>query len=111
MKRLLVTLAAAAAATVLAGSAFADVIDGMWCNKDGLSLTIDGPSIITPGGNRITGQYGRHSFLYTVPANEKGAGGPMNLILLNEETVNLWLGSGLPEPAAVEVWRRCKPVA
>jgi hypothetical protein len=112
MKRVLITAAAAAAALVaLAAPAFADVIDGIWCSKEGRSLSIDGPSIITPGGNKITGNYGRHAFDYKVPANEPGAGSSVTMILVNEETVNLWMGSGLPEPASVQVWLRCKPVA
>ena len=110
MRRVLISATAGAVFFSLAAPASADVIDGIWCYSD-KSLSIDGPTIITPGGNKITGNYNRHSFDYKVPANEPGAGSNVNMILLNEETVNLWLGSGLPEPAAVQVWRRCKPVA
>ncbi len=48
--------------------AFADVIDGNWCQADGRHLEIDGSTITTPGGNTIQGDYGRHTFTYTVPA-------------------------------------------
>jgi hypothetical protein len=112
MKRALISAAAVGTTVFLfAAPAFADVIDGIWCSKEGRSLSIDGPNIITPAGNKITGNYNRHAFDYKVPASEPGAGSTVTMILVNEETVNLWMGSGLPEPASVQVWLRCKPVA
>src|SRR5262245_30769686 len=93
-----------------AAPAFADVIDGIWCYSEGKHLAIDGPSIITPGGNKISGDYTRHSFFYTVPANEPNAGSPITMLLVNETTVNLWVGSA-QQAGNAQVWRRCQPVA
>ena len=84
-------------------AARADRIDGHWCAVDGRLLTIDGPSIVTPGGNRIPGDYGRHTFIYIIPAGEPGAGGDVQMRQLNDETIHiLWPGA-----ADVEVWNRC----
>jgi hypothetical protein len=110
MKRVLISLAAAAAAIAFAAPALADVIDGTWCYKE-QSLSIDGPNIVTPGRNAITGNYGRHSFDYTTPVNEREAGAIVHMILLNENTVNRWVGAAYPEPGTVQVWLRCAPVA
>ena len=110
MKRVLISLAATAAIVTFAVPAFADVIDGTWCYKD-LSLSIDGPQIITPGRSATTGNYQRHSFDYTTPANERDAGAIVHMILLNENTVNLWVGAAYPESGTVQVWLRCAPVA
>ena len=83
----------------------ADAIDGQWCL--GVShFEISGPSIRTPGGNAITGNYDRHGFTYVVPANEEGAGTQIVMVLLNEETVRLTRGTSSPE-----TWKRCKPVS
>ena len=68
------TLISAFALMLLAGPALADAIDGNWCHSDGRRFTIRGPEIVTPGGKHMEGNYGRHSFSYTVPAPEPGAG-------------------------------------
>ena len=90
-----------------AGLAHADAIDGQWC-LGARHFAIDGPSILTPGGNQVQGSYTRHRFAYTVPANEPGAGGEIDMVLLNEETVEL---SRKGQSSAPEVWRRCKPTS
>jgi hypothetical protein len=59
----------------LAGPALADALDGDWCFTDGRNLNIQGPAIITPGGTSTTGDYARHTFRYTVPDGDPGAGG------------------------------------
>ncbi len=92
----------------LGSAALADVIDGDWCQADGRHLQIDGPTIVTPAGNTIQGTYSRHSFSYTVPASEPAAGTTVYMRLLNETTVNLWMGTASGEP---EVWKRCTPIA
>ena len=87
---------------VVATPARADRIDGEWC--DGARhFVINGPSIVTPGGNRIEGSYGRHDFSYTIPASEPGAGGKVEMRLINDDNANVVYGA---EPA--KVWRRCK---
>ncbi len=42
----------AAALCLSVGAARADAIDGDWCQADGRHMTIRGPEITTPGGNR-----------------------------------------------------------
>ena len=84
----------------------ADSIDGDWC-LGANHFTIEGPSITTPGGNKITGDYSRHGFAYVVPANEPGAGGQTTMSLLSEEAVNVTRAG----TTAAEVWRRCKPTS
>jgi hypothetical protein len=87
------------------GVARADVIDGAWCRDPGQRLTIDGPSIVTPGGTATRGAYSRHFFSYVVPAGEAGAGGTVEMRLLNEDTMQRRTGPAAP----IETWRRCSP--
>jgi hypothetical protein len=101
--------AAAAAAALILGwgaTARADAIDGDWCHA-AQNLHIRGPDIRTPGGNQIKGDYDRHGFRYTVPANEPDAGTPVVMILNSEEQMTLTRKSS-PVP---ETWRRCKPIS
>ena len=56
------------------GAARADAIDGDWCRSDGKRMTIRGPAIVTPGGQKTNGNYSRHYFSYEIPAGEVGAG-------------------------------------
>jgi hypothetical protein len=100
-------LLAVAALSLLPRGARADAIDGEWC-LGASHFAIDGPSILTPGGNRITGNYSRHGFHYVVPANEPGAGGEIDMVLLNEETVRLTRKGQASPP---EIWKRCKPTS
>lgn len=93
----------AAAVVLTASAAHADAIDGSWCNSS-RHLAIEGPSILTPGGKQITGDYDRHGFIYSVPPGEDGAGARVFMILLDEDTMELRAGS---EQAAPETWRRC----
>ncbi len=94
-------LGASLALTISA--ARADAIDGDWCHPDGRRLSIDGASIVTPGGKRMTGNYGRHDFSYVVPAPEPSAGQNIAMQLLSEEAMNLRVGAGAPQ-----LWQRCK---
>jgi hypothetical protein len=88
-----------------APSAWADVIDGHWCFTDGKRISIQGPSIITPAGSHIQGDYSRHFFSYVVPPADPGAGQTVSMALINEDTVQLRIGATTPE----EVWHRCGP--
>lgn len=97
----------AAAGLALPGSAQADSIDGAWCFTDGRYLEINGPRIRTPAGRRIAGDYGRHDFAYTVPAGEPGAGQVVNMVLLDEYTVQFRQGD--PGRAPVRILKRCNP--
>ena len=98
---------AAGALCVAFSSARADAIDGQWCLGSS-HFAIEGPNILTPGGNRIQGNYSRHGFVYVVPTNEPGAGSQIDMVLLNEETVQL---TRQGQASAPEIWRRCKPTS
>jgi hypothetical protein len=90
---------------VAAGAARADVIDGDWCHAQDGHFAIKGPEIVTPGGHKLQGSYTRHSFAYTVPAPEPGAGEEVAMTLVNENTVHL----RRPPTAPIQVWVRCAP--
>lgn len=87
-----------------AAPARADAIDGDWCSGDGRQISIQGPSIVTPGGTRMQGSYTRHSFDYTIPANEPQAGQPVEMRLLGETRVQVHIG---PPERAPAIWNRC----
>jgi hypothetical protein len=88
----------------VAAPAVADRIDGEWCFSS-QSLQIEGPSIRTPGGSQIKGDYSRHAFSYVVPSPEPEAGAEIAMQLLSEELMTLSRKRGdKPE----ETWRRCK---
>jgi hypothetical protein len=94
-----------------AGHAFADVIDGDWCEADGRHMSIRGPSIVTPGGKQVNGLYSRHSFSYTVPDSEAAAGTAIYMRLINPDTIDLWTGAQVAASAPAEVWSRCTPIS
>ena len=100
----------AAVFTVAALPAAADAIDGKWC-FEGKRLEITGPTIVTPGGNRIQGDYGRHYFTYIVPAGEEGAGRTVDMDQLGEYDMRLWPTGRPADPAAggAQHWKRCAP--
>lgn len=105
-RRTLVFLVGFTGLAAMASPSHADAIDGQWCLASS-HFAIEGPTILTPGGNRITGNYTRHGFTYVVPANEPGAGSEIVMALVNEETVQLTrTGASAPE-----TWRRCKPIS
>jgi hypothetical protein len=97
------TIPLALAAALVANAAFADVIDGAWCHDKGGRMIIAGPSIVTPAGTRTEGDYTRHSFSYVVPSGDPGAGGTIQMMLLNEETVRVHDSGG------EQTWHRCGP--
>ncbi len=84
----------------------ADAIDGSWCFGTRY-LEIQGPSITTPAGSKLVGDYSRHSFRYVVPAPEADAGSEVSMQLFSEELMQL-TRKGAAEP---EAWRRCKPIS
>ena len=102
--------ATAAAAFVLvlgAVSAHADAIDGDWCSADGRHLRIDGPSIQTPSGARISGDYHRHGFHYVGPTGDPEDGQDIRIVQRSEEEMSLSRKTGADEGPA-ETWRRCE---
>ena len=91
-------------------SAHADSIDGDWCSEDGRSLTIDGQDIRTPSGERVTGEYGRHSFRYIGPIGGPEEAHDVRMLLWSEDDMRIErIVDGAKQP--VEMWRRCKPIA
>lgn len=93
----------ASTALLLAHPAAADSIDGHWCTDSGMRLSISGPSIVTPGGARMQGEYGRHDFAYDAPPGEPGGGGRVVMRLRGEDLMQV-------EAAGLDpLWRRCGP--
>ena len=87
--------------------ALADAIDGDWCSTtQARQLRIDGPNITTPGGQKTTGEYTRHTFTFVVPEGEPGTGETIAMQQLNEEEVQVSVNGGAPE-----VWRRCELIS
>ena len=109
MKRLSMGVVVAIAGLVWAGTAAnADAIDGSWCHPDGRRLSIRGPEIVTPGNSRISGNYDRHHFTYTVPASEPAAGQTIYMVLLSEYLMHSRIGA--PDAnIKPDVWNRCAP--
>jgi hypothetical protein len=105
----LLIIPATALVLLAPGAAKADALDGEWC-RDALSLTIQGPNILTPGGTRMTGDYRRHQFMYVIPPGEAEAGGRVEMTQLNDEEMDLRVtpSSASAAPGAWERWRRCK---
>jgi hypothetical protein len=97
-------LVGACLSTFLAGPAWADAIDGTWCQADGRIMEIKGPAVTTPGGTETIGNYSRHSFSYEVPDGETPAGAIVRMVLVNEDIVHLKVGEDAGE---AEVWQRC----
>lgn len=97
------------AVLLMPSTARADAIDGDWCfGAD--HMHIEGSAILTPGRNKITGEYNRYRFAYVVPANEPGAGGQVRMVMIRgTETVEVDRPGG--DPAKPEVWKRCKPIS
>lgn len=92
------------ATAALPHPARADAIDGAWCHEKGRRMVITGPNILTPGGTRAQGDYGRHDFAYTVPAGEPGTGTRIQMVLMGETRVRVQEGDAAPV-----VWERCGP--
>jgi hypothetical protein len=88
----------------MATPARADVIDGDWCRADGKQMTIRGPQIVTPGGQKTQGDYDRHSFVYVIPVGEPGAGDSVSIILRGDY---LALSRQGGPDAPLQEWKRC----
>jgi hypothetical protein len=90
--------------------AMADVIDGNWCYSDGRHFSIRGPDIVTPGGTSAKGTWSRHAFSYQIPHAEADAGQTIYMLLQDQDTVALAVGTQpiVADPASVQIWHRCK---
>lgn len=100
------TAIVAAAVLISSSPARADRIDGNWCHSDGRHMSIDGPTIVTPGGTKMTGLYDRHGFEYVVPDGEAGAGAEVVMQQLNDTMIQVMTVTG-GNPSPWEVWTRC----
>ena len=90
----------------LTSSAFADSIDGDWCNAEKQRLTITGPNITLPSGKSLPGQYRRHEFAYQVPAGEPDAGQLIYMQLFDEYDMTSYIIKD-SKPASPTQWTRC----
>jgi hypothetical protein len=97
----------ALALTALTAPAQADAIDGQWCDSKGRSFKIDGPTIVTPGGTTMTGDYDRHGFTYIAPAAEPDAGQTVVMQLFGDDDLSLTKGPAGSARSQPEQWRRC----
>ena len=88
------------------GPAHADSLDGDWCNPVDGKLTIDGSLIITPTGNQVRGQYGRHRFEYTAPEGDWNGGQTIVILQYNEQLMKMRIGDSPERP-----WRPCQIIS
>ncbi|GAB4350527.1 MAG: hypothetical protein Kow0026_06770 [Oricola sp.] len=96
--------------SLLTGPARADAIDGTWCAGDGRSMTIDGPTIHTPTGDTLTGEYSRHAFRYLGAPGGAEEAYDVRMRLWSEDELRIdRLVDGIAQPQ--ETWHRCEPVA
>ena len=107
--KLAALLLGVAGVVALPAMARADAIDGEWC-REGRHFVIEGPSIVTYGGTRMTGDYDRHGFRYTVPATEPESGVEIVMQLHSETTLELFRRQpgATQERAPGEIWNRCR---
>jgi hypothetical protein len=105
----LLALILVAATTACPRAAMADVIDGNWCYRDGRHFSIRGPEIVTPAGKSTKGSWSRHSFSYQVPPAEPDGGQTIYMLLQDQNTVALAVGTQpmIANPAQVQIWHRC----
>ena len=82
----------------------ADAIDGAWCSENGRRFAIEGSSVTTDRGMRLSGNYTRHTFAFTLPAEEADAGAAVDMVLQGEKQVRVTIGA-----AGAQTWRRCPP--
>ena len=100
-------VATSLALTAMTAMARADAIDGQWCDSKGRSFKIDGPTIVTPGGTTMTGDYDRHGFTYIAPAAEPDAGQTVVMQLFGDDDLSLTKGLAGSARSQPEQWRRC----
>jgi len=98
-----------AVVTIYGHGVLADVIDGNRCYPDGRHFSIRGPDIVTPAGTSAKGDWSRHSFTYQVPPAESDGGQTVYMLLQDENTVVLAVGTQpiVADPARVQIWHRC----
>lgn len=115
MRWMLIVILAGFFSSFPGGGARADSIDGDWCYADGRKFSIDGPNFVTPGGNRIQGDYDYYAFAYQIPKPEAGAGLTVSMVFIDDDTLHVTLGKGaagtekgVSPGGPLEVWHRCR---
>jgi hypothetical protein len=94
-------------AALFPGAAFADSIDGDWCNRDGSHLRINGPTIELKPGEILQGKYARHAFSYFAPKDDSEFGTEIYFILRSEDEMRRVRDpAAMPEHA--DIWQRCQ---
>jgi hypothetical protein len=106
-----VTMIAAIFLGIGVSVAYADSIDGDWCNEvDGARLRIDGATIELQSGQTITGEYSRHAFRYVAPDGAPDAGATIDYVMRSEEQMRrVRNGNAMPEHD--DLWRRCQSIS
>ncbi len=88
--------------------AFADGLDGTWCSPNGQRISVDGPNVITPGGQQTTGAYSSKNFYFTLPAKEWNAGAVIWMELKSENTARVSTVSKTQNgPPPHGLWQKC----
>ena len=99
-----------AALALIPAHAFADRIDGDWCDPAGAHLKIDGPQIQLGAAPPVMGKYSRHAFSYLAPQNDSEAGSEIFFILRSEDEMRrVREPNAMPEHS--DIWRRCQAVS
>jgi hypothetical protein len=78
-------------------------------SREDRHFAIEGPRIVTSGGTRMTGDYDRHGFRYTIPESEPEAGTVVVMVLHSETTLELFRRPrGATTNSPGELWNRCR---
>lgn len=89
-------------------AARADAIDGYWCQKNGKRLSIEGSNTVTPNGTATTGDCDRHAFACTAPPGAPGAGKLVDMVLIDDDTLQMTPDTMQDSPDLGEIWHRCR---
>jgi hypothetical protein len=90
----------------------ADRIDGDWCSPRGQSISVNGPNVVTPGGQTVVANYDRHHVDFEIPEGEPSSGDRFSADQLNHEEISV---SIVPARDArtgkAVIWTLCKPIS
>lgn len=90
------------------GPAVAEGLDGHWCSPDGQRITVDGPNVITPGGQKTIGAYSNENFYFKLPEKEWHAGSVIWMELKSESTVRVsTVSKNQNGPPPHGLWKKC----
>ena len=71
-------------------------------------MSINGPNVITPDGNKVIAEYSRHRINYEIPHGERHAGGKIYADQIDDEHIRVTLIKKVQvEPGAHDTWTRC----